>query len=143
MARAKARVLVVDDDRPTVLIISAVLKKHGLEVFTACNGKAGLKLAKEVKPHLIILDIMMPVMDGYQVLRRLKRSMETAQIPVLMLSAKGGIERDAKKAHKFATRVQDRLRGLDSGALGFLSKPVKGKDLVRRVKALLWASGFF
>ena len=137
----KKRILVVDDDKPTVLIISAVLKKNGFEVFTAYNGKTGLQLAGEVKPHLIILDIMMPVMDGYQVMRRLKRNMETANIPVLMLSAKGSIEKDAKKAYQFAGRVQDRLRGLDTGALDFLSKPVKGKDLVRRVKALLWAGG--
>jgi len=59
-----------------------------------------------------------------------------------MLSAKGDIDGQAKKVYQFAGRVQDRLAGFDSGALDFLTKPVKGEDLVKRVKALLWASGF-
>ncbi|MFZ5917719.1 MAG: response regulator [Chloroflexota bacterium] len=139
----KARILVVDDDRPTVLIISSVLEKQGFQVFSACEGIEALRLAVEAKPHLIILDIMMPGMDGYQVARRLKRSPETADIPVLMLSAKGDITKRTQDPSRFASRVQDRLEGFDSGAVDFLTKPVKGKDLVRRVKALLWAGGMF
>jgi len=139
----KARILVVDDDRPTVLIISSVLEKQGFQVFSACEGIEALRLAVEAKPHLIILDIMMPGMDGYQVARRLKRSPETADIPVLMLSAKGGIAKRTQDPSQFASRVQDRLEGFDSGAVDFLTKPVKSKDLVRRVKALLWAGGMF
>jgi DNA-binding response OmpR family regulator len=137
----KTRILIVDDDRPTVLIISSVLKKRGYDVFTAFNGHEGLRKAQEEKPHLIILDIMMPGMNGYQVARRLKRDPGTADIAVLMLSAKGGIDEDVKKAHQVATRVQDRLQGFDSGAVDFLTKPVKAKDVAKRVKALLWASG--
>ena len=137
----KARILVVDDDRPTVMIISSVLKKHGYEVFTAFDGYSGLRKAQEEKPHLIILDIMMPGMDGYQVARRLKRDPATANIAVLMLSAKGGIDQNVKKAHEFSSRVHDRLEGFDSGAMDFLTKPVKAKDVAKRVKALLWASG--
>jgi DNA-binding response OmpR family regulator len=139
---AKARILVVDDDKPTVLIISAVLKKNGFEVFTAYDGWAGLKLAGEIKPHLIILDIMMPKMDGYQVARRLKRDPETADIAVLMLTSKGKIDVPAKGKKQFIGRVQDQLQGFDAGVVDFLTKPVKGKDLVKRVKALLWAGGF-
>jgi DNA-binding response OmpR family regulator len=138
---AKARILIVDDDRLTVMIISSILKEYGYEVFTAYNGLAGLEKVREVKPHLIILDIIMPGMNGYQVARRLKRDPETADIAVLMLSAKGGIEENVKKAHEFATRVHDRLEGFDSGAVDFLTKPVKAKDVAKRVKALLWASG--
>jgi DNA-binding response OmpR family regulator len=138
---AKARILIVDDDRPTVMIISNVLKKHGYEVSTAFNGHDGLRKAQEEKPHLIVLDIMMPGMNGYQVARRLKRDPETAKIAVLMLSAKGGIDENVKKAHEFAARVHDRLEGFDSGAVDFLTKPVKAKDVAKRVKALLWASG--
>jgi DNA-binding response OmpR family regulator len=137
----KARILVVDDDRPTVMIISNVLKKHGYDVFTAFDGYNGLRKAREEKPHLIILDIMMPGMNGYQVARRLKRDPETANIAVLMLSAKGGIDEDVKKANEFSIRVHDRLEGFDSGAVDFLTKPVKAKDVAKRVKALLWASG--
>ena len=137
----KARILVVDDDRPTVMIISSVLKKHGYDVFTAFDGYNGWRKAYEKKPHLIILDIMMPRMNGYQVARRLKRDPETANIMVLMLSAKGGVDEDVKQARQFASRVQDRLEGFDSGAVDFLTKPVKAEDVVKRVKALLWASG--
>lgn len=137
----KARILVVDDDRPTVMIISSVLKKHGYNVFTAFDGYHGLRKAREEKPHLIILDIMMPRINGYQVARRLKRDPETANIAVLMLSAKGGVDQDVKKAREFSTRVHDRLEGFDSGALDILTKLVKAKDVAKRVKALLWASG--
>jgi len=139
---AKVRILVVDDDRPTVMIISSVLKKHGYEVFTAYDGMNGLKAAQKVKPDLIILDIMMPLMDGYEVCRRLKADADTAKIAVLMLSAKGGVEEKTKKGYEFATRVQDRLQGFDSGAVEFLTKPVKAKQLVKRVKSVLWAGGF-
>jgi DNA-binding response OmpR family regulator len=138
---ARARILVVDDDRLTVMMISNVLEEYGYEVFTAYDGMAGLEKAREVKPHLIILDIIMPEIDGYQVARRLKRDPETANIAVLILSAKGGIDEDVKKAYEFATRVHDRLEGFDSGAVDFLTKPVKAKDVAKRVKALLWASG--
>ena len=138
---AKARILVVDDNRLAVMIISSVLKEYGYKVFIAYDGMAGLQKAREVKPHLIILDIIMPEMDGYQVARRLRRDSETADIAVLMLSAKGGVDEDVKQAHQFASRVQDRLEGFDSGAIDFMTKPVKAEDLAKRVKALLWASG--
>ena len=139
---AKAKILVVDDDRPTVLIISSVLKKQGFEVHTAYDGVAGLKKAQEVIPDLIVLDIMMPGLNGYQVCHRLQSNSATADIAVLMLTAKGGIQKDVKQTHEFATRVQDRLAGFDSGAMDFLTKPVKAKEVARRVKALLWAKGF-
>ena len=139
---AKARILVVDDNRLAVMIISSALKEYGYEVFIAYDGMAGLEKAREVKPHLIILDIIMPKMDGYQVARRLRRDSETADIAVLILSAKGGIDEDVKQAHQFASRVQDRLQGFDSGAIDFMTKPVKAEDVAKRVKALLWASGF-
>lgn len=139
---AKARILVVDDDRPTVTIISSVLRKQGYEVFTAFDGAEGLAKAQELRPDLIILDIMMPVMDGYEVCRRLQNDPDTAGIAVLMLTAKGGIDQDADRAYQFAGRVRDRLRGFDVGAVEFLTKPVKAKELVQRVKSVLWISGF-
>lgn len=138
----QARILVVDDDKPTVMIISSVLQKQGYEVHTAFDGKAGLEKARELKPDLIVLDIMMPLMDGYQVCRRLQNDPETARIAVLMLTAKGGIDEDVERQYEFATRVKDRLAGFDSGAVDFLTKPVKAKEVAQRVKSLLWASGF-
>ena len=138
---ANTRILVVDDDRPTVMIIESVLKKEGYEVYTASNGKAGLDKAREVKPNLMILDIMMPEMNGYEVCHRLSKDPDTASIAILMLTAKGDVQSDAKANWQYAGRVQDRLRGFDTGAVDFLTKPVKAKDLAQRVKALLWAGG--
>jgi DNA-binding response OmpR family regulator len=137
----KIRILCVDDDRPTVTIISGVLRKEGYEVDIALDGQAGLQKAREFKPHLIILDIMMPGMDGYQVSRNLRNDAETAKIGVIMLTAKGGVDDPDKEAYQFAGKVMDRMKGFDSGAVEFLTKPVKAKDLVQRVKAVLWATG--
>ncbi|MFN8597037.1 MAG: response regulator [Anaerolineae bacterium] len=139
---ANARVLCVDDDLPQLTIISAVLKKEGYIVETARNGVEGLRKAREWKPDMIIMDVMMPELDGFSATKRLKADPDTAHIGVLMLTAKGGIDEDVKEAYKFANRVQDRLKGFDSGAVEFLTKPVKAKELLLRVKAVLWAIGF-
>ena len=138
----KAHILCVDDDRPTVTIISGVLKKEDYDVDTALSGVEGLQKAHDLKPDLILLDIMMPGMDGYEVSRRLRDDPETAKIAVIMLTAKGGVDDPDKESYVFAGKVKDRLKGFDSGALEFLTKPVKAKELVHRVKAVLWASGF-
>ena len=135
------KILCVDDDNAQLTIISGVLKKEGYEVQTALDGNQGLKKAEEWQPDLIVLDIMMPGMDGYQVCNHLKNNSETAKIGVLMLTAKGGVDDPESEAWKFAGKVKDRMKGFDSGALEFLTKPVKAKDLVQRVKAVLWASG--
>jgi DNA-binding response OmpR family regulator len=138
----KAKILCVDDDRPTVTIISGVLRKENYEVEVAMNGQDGLKKAHDFKPDLILLDIMMPGMDGYEVCRHLRDDAETAKIGVIMLTAKGGVDDPDKESYVVAGKVKDRLKGFDSGAVEFLTKPVKAKDLTQRVKAVLWASGF-
>lgn len=138
----KAKILCVDDDRPTVTIISGVLKKEDYDVEIALNGKEGLEKARGFKPDLILLDIMMPGMDGYEVCRHLQDDPETAKIGVIMLTAKGGVDDPDRESYVVAGKVKDRLKGFDSGALEFLTKPVKAKELTQRVKAVLWASGF-
>jgi DNA-binding response OmpR family regulator len=138
---AAARILCVDDDVPQLTIMSMVLKKEGYLVETARDGVEGLKKARVWKPDLIIMDVMMPALDGFQATKMLKADPDTAHIGVLMLTAKGGVDENVKEAYKMATRVQDRLKGFDSGAIDFLTKPVKAKDLVQRVKAVLWATG--
>ena len=138
----KAKILCVDDDRATVTIISGVLRKEGYEVESALDGQDALKKAHEFKPDLILLDIMLPRMDGYEVCRHLRDDEETAKIRVIMLTAKGGVDDPDKESCVFAVKVEDRLRGFDSGAVEFLTKPVKAKELTQRVKAVLWASGF-
>ena len=120
--RSKARILVIDDNRSLVRVYERLLQKEGYVVFTAYDGEDGLRKARWDKPDLIILDIIMPKMNGYEVFRRLKSDPDIADIPVLML-----------------TRVKERPTGLnDVVALDFLSKPVAAKEMLDRVKALLW-----
>ena len=120
--RSKARILVVDDNRSLVRVYERLLQKEGYVVFTAYDGEDGLRKVRWDKPDLIILDIIMPKMNGYEVFRRLKSDPDIADIPVLML-----------------TRVKERPTGLnDVVALDFLSKPVAAKEMLDRVKALLW-----
>ncbi len=135
------RVLCVDDDQPQLTIISAVLRKEGYEVECALDGLAGLEKARSFKPHLIILDVMMPGMNGYQVCKRLQSDPETAKIGVLMLTAKGGVDEKYREAGDFAGKIKDRMTGFEVGATEYLTKPIKAKELVQRVKAVLWAHG--
>ncbi len=135
---SKARILVIDDRKQTVRAIQRVLQKEDYEVLTAFNGLTGLKKAREEKPDLIILDIMMPVMDGYEVCRRLQRNPVTAHIPVLLLTGKGRLDYEGSE---FVVRVQEQVDGYDSGAMEFMTKPVRRQELVKRVKGLLWMSG--
>ena len=138
----KARVLCIDDDIAQLTVMAGILKNEGYEVETAKNGTDGLKKAHDWQPGLIILDIMMPGMDGYEGCRHLKKDEVTQNIAVLMLTAKGGVDEKVDHAYELAGKVKDRLKGFDSGAMEFLTKPVKAKDLLQRVKAVLWASGF-
>lgn len=133
------RILAIDDDPLTTHIVARVLQKHGFEVFTASNGHDGLEKARMLKPDLIILDIMMPGLDGFQVCSRLRDDPETAVITVLMLTTRGNIHQPAADALDFAQRVRDQLHGYRVGAADFMSKPVKAADLVDRVRLLLWS----
>ena len=137
----KARILCIDDDRATVTIISGVLTKEGYETFAAYDGHDGVNKAIELRPDLIILDIMMPDIDGFEVCKQLKHHPATNNIAVLMLTAKGDVDENVHDSWRFANKVVDCNKGYDAGAIEFLTKPVKAKDLVQRVKAILWASG--
>jgi len=139
----KTLILVIDDRERTVKVIQRTLQKAGFDAIIALNGLVGLRKAREEKPDLIILDIVMPIMDGYEVCRRLQRDPDTARIPVLILSGKGRVD-GASSVHRsrlLQDRVEEQLSGYEVGAVEFLSKPIGAKALVRRVKGLLWASG--
>ncbi|MCD6520727.1 MAG: response regulator [Anaerolineae bacterium] len=138
---SKPRVLIVDDSRPVVTLLKVVLEREGYEVVTAYNGDDGLRIAREQKPDLIVLDIMMPGMDGYEVCYRLKQDYLTADIPILMLTGKGNVEEEPGWKKDFAMRLRERLKGFDAGATDFMSKPVSVKKFLREVKALLWFGG--
>lgn len=121
--RNNPRILVVEDDPSVIIFIVDTLEYMGFEVLTARNGVDGLKLATREKPDLIVLDVMMPELDGYEVCRHIKLDPETRHIPILMLTAKG--------------QLRDKLKGFDVGAEDYLAKPYDKGEFEARIKALL------
>lgn len=113
-------VLVIEDDRNTVNLIALYLKREGFRPLTAGDGEAGLDLAGRQHPDLVILDLMLPKLDGWEVCRRLRR---TSEVPVIMLTARG--------------EEVDRVAGLTLGADDYMVKPFSPRELVARVKAVL------
>jgi diguanylate cyclase (GGDEF)-like protein len=113
------RILVVDDEKNILDIIRFNLEVEGYEVFTTQEGEEALRMVHEVKPDLILCDILMPEMDGLEICRRLKADGRTNQIPVVMLSAK--------------TQAQDKVASIEAGADDFITKPFDFSDLVARI----------
>jgi DNA-binding response OmpR family regulator len=120
-----AKILVTEDDPSFQRYLQHILEREGYEVVTASNGLAGLRKAKDENPALLILDVMLPGLDGFEVCHRLRDDPATAKIPVIMLSAKG--------------QDSDKTTALNVGANEFYSKPVDRVFLLERIKALLSA----
>ena len=116
----KQRILIVDDDENIAELISLYLMKECYETYIVNDGEEALKIFPEFKPNLILLDLMLPGIDGYQVCRELRA---TSQVPIIMLSAKG--------------EIFDKVLGLELGADDYMIKPFDAKELVARVKAVL------
>jgi len=114
------KILVIDDDENTTWLIATLLKHHGFDVIEAVNPEEGLKLAYQKHPNLVLLDVMMPNMDGWEVCRRLR---ELSDVPIVFLTAKSSIA--------------DVVRGLEIGADDYLVKPFDHQELVARVRAHL------
>jgi DNA-binding response OmpR family regulator len=131
------RILIIDDDPIIVRIIELALQSYGYQVVSANDGETGLAKARFTQPDLIILDIMMPKMDGYKVCQALKADPETAAISVLMLTAKGGIATQIPGDGSYVNSLRERLYGFDVGANDFLTKPVKIKELKERIELLI------
>jgi two-component system sensor histidine kinase/response regulator len=119
----KGKILIVDDAVDTVELLKKRLRFEGYDTAEAYDGEEGLKRVAEYNPDLIILDVMMPKLDGYDVCQRLKSDENTKYIPVLMLTAK--------------SEVEDRVKGLDIGADHYLAKPFNYKELSARVRSLV------
>ncbi len=117
---SNARILVIDDEPSIVNLVTAYLKPEGYEVFTATDGPSGLKAMRAFKPDLVILDIMLPGMDGLELLSRLRRESE---VYVILLTAK--------------TEETDKIVGLSVGADDYVTKPFSPRELTARVKAAL------
>src|SRR3954470_10379781 len=118
-----ARILVVDDIEANVRLLEAKLSAEYYEVLTASDGPTALAMAVAEKPDIILLDVMMPGMDGFQVCRRLKDDPETRHIPVVLVTALDG--------------RADRVTGLEAGADEFLTKPIDDVLLFARVRSLV------
>jgi len=113
-------ILVIDDDRNILAIIEMYLKKEGYEVVTCERGDTAIEAFRKAAPSLVVLDVMLPGMDGWEVLAKLR---EESAVPVIMLTAKGD--------------TTDRIQGLDLGADDYMAKPFEAKELVARIKAVM------
>jgi twitching motility two-component system response regulator PilH len=117
------KVLVVDDSPTELHIIMSYLIKHGFTAISAINGSEALEAAKAQKPDLILMDVVMPGMNGFQATRKLSRNPSTANIPVVIVSAKG--------------QETDKIWGMRQGASQYLVKPVKPAEIIAAVEAAL------
>lgn len=117
------KILIIDDDLDTLRLVGLMLQRQGYQISAASNGSQGLAKALEERPDLILLDVMMPDMDGYEVTRRLRKNPATLTIPILMFTAK--------------TQLDDKVTGFEVGADDYLTKPTHPTELQAHVKALL------
>jgi two-component system, sensor histidine kinase and response regulator len=119
MFEENPKILIIDDIASNIQVVANVLKKHNFNISYAQNGKTGIERAKQISFDLILLDIMMPEMDGYEVCARLKKDPKTKDVPVIFLTAK--------------TTEDSLKKGFESGGVDFISKPFKTAELIARV----------
>jgi len=119
----KRRILTIEDNEQNSYLITFILEKHGYQVIQARDGREGIELAGSAKPELIILDIQLPVMDGYEVARRLKENVETRDIPIVAVTS--------------YAMVMERERILAAGCIGYIEKPINPDTFVAEVERYL------
>lgn len=118
-----AQVLIVDDSPTEVHVLSSVLEKGGYTVLTAANGEDGIAQARAAMPDLILMDVVMPGMNGFQATRQLTKDPATANIPIIIVTTKD--------------QETDRVWGLRQGAKDYITKPIEEAVLLEKIKALL------
>jgi twitching motility two-component system response regulator PilH len=118
-----ALIMIVDDSPTEVHVMRTALEKHGFQTMSAADGTECLSLAREVRPDLIFMDVVMPGLNGFQATRTLTRDPQTKSIPVVMITTKD--------------QVTDRIWGLRQGAVDYLVKPVDESDLVAKAEEVL------
>jgi len=118
----KRKILVVDDEEDILNFLEMVLTEKGYEVVTAAGGHEALTRVQIERPDLVLLDVMMPQMDGWEVLKLLRVDEGTAQVPVAMLSAR--------------TEARDRVQGLQEGAIDYICKPFSLQELLGKIEAI-------
>ncbi|KAF0102808.1 MAG: response regulator [Thiobacillaceae bacterium] len=116
------KVLIVDDSPTERFFLTDLLRKQGYDVLTADSGELGIAVAKTEKPDLILMDVVMPGLNGFQATRQLSRNPETQAIPVILCTTKG--------------QETDRVWGMRQGAVEYLVKPVVAQELLDKIKAL-------
>lgn len=121
-----ARILIVDDSPTDVRVLSAMLERAGFQTLSASTAEDGIAIARQERPNLILMDVIMPGMNGFQATRTLSRDPETSAIPVIIITTKN--------------METDRIWGLRQGAKDFISKPPSERDLIARIQNLLAAS---
>ncbi|GAB4470777.1 MAG: response regulator [Anaerolineales bacterium] len=117
------KILIVDDDLDTLRLVGLMLQRQGYQIIAASNGPQALVLAEKEQPQLILLDIMMPEMDGYEVAKRIRANPLTATIPIIMFTAK--------------SQVEDKVLGYEAGADDYITKPTQPRELFAKMRAVL------
>lgn len=120
---SQKRILIVDDDQGIRQILKKSLESQGYEVLTASDGQEGLKSARQNHPHLLILDLMLPLLDGYKVCRMLKFDRKFKEIPIIMLTS--------------CSEQADEKLGYEVGADAYMTKPFNSKDVIEKIRTLL------
>ena len=134
---SNGKILVVDDNVSLVRMLEGVLLRNDFEVIVAYDGEEALAKVKAQPPDLIVLDIVMPRLNGYEVCRRLHEDSATAVIPVILLTVKGQVDDPELDASELEVRIAEQMAGYEVGAVDFIPKPIKAVELLERIKSHL------
>ena len=116
----KRKILIIEDNEQNIYLLTFLLEKHGYQIETACDGRSGIETAMRIKPDLILLDIQLPVMDGYSVARGLRTFSELAETPIVAVTS--------------YAMAGDREKALESGCTGYIEKPINPDTFVAQVE---------